>query len=291
MNKFQIIIMCMLLFTANSLLAVTSSEKPKRPPKDKPASTMIQGQEILTGNINEPLALDMLKAYRKLKTYHAVWEMVPPANLKDFKQKIQIETAYDKKTGSCLYKMNLFEQKDEKWQPMPLDKMGGTFLVVYEPNTLNVAFKMGAEPDTKEVKFDDKKKFTFRDFRRSIMPFQPFDLPLMASEMPFHELLQANPNDAKETTHKTDKPKVRTLELFPEGGPTETAARLAIDIDKLLINRFCYFKPQDNKVNIGMKRVSLTINKPLPSDIFDFDKQLATFKMAKKSQKQASSAK
>ena len=283
--------MCVLLLGAYQLHAAGSDEPAKPSSKDKPATTTIDGKEIITGSIKEPLALDMLKAYRKLKTYHAVWEMVPLAGQKNLKQKFLIETAYDKKTGSCMYKVQVHIKVKDKWQLYPFDKMTGTYLVVYEPNTLKVAYKMGAEPGTKETKFNDEKKFTYRDFRRSIMPFQPIDLPLMASKMPFQAILQASLSNAKETTEKIDKPKVRTLELFPTGGPTATAARLAVDSDKLLINRFSYFRPENNQTYMEMKRVSLTINKPLKVDIFDFDKQLASFKTTEKTEKAVSPAK
>lgn len=285
MRKLTAVIICVLLFAGYQLQAATLDKSPKPQSPDKPVSIKIDDKEIITGNIDEPLALDMLKAYRKLKTYHTTWEMVPLANQTNLKQKLQMETAYDKKTGSCMYKMRVYELKDEKWQLLPFDKMSGTYLVVYRPNVLKIAYKMGAEPGVKVTEFDDNKKFTYRDFRRSIMPFQPFDLPLMISEMPFHAILQANPDNAKETTSKKEKPKVRTLELFPEGGPTATAAKLVVDNNKLLINRFSFFRPEKNQTYMEMKRVGLTINKPFEANIFDFEKQLASFKTQKNLEK------
>jgi hypothetical protein len=281
MWKLTIVITCVLLFAGHQLQGATSGKKAKRPPRSKPATTIIDGKEIITANVDEPLAIDMLKVYRSLKTYHAVWEVALPVKQKNLEQKFHIETAFDKKTTSCLYKISSYELQEDKWQPISLGHSPGTILVVYEPNELNVAGDMGYGIETKEVKFDEKKKFTYRDFRKCIMPLLPCDLPMMISDMPFLELLQAGSKGSKETTKKADKPKTRTLEIYPTGGERETAVRLGIDNDKLLINQFSYFKPIDNEVNITMKRVSLTINKPLPADIFDFDKQYASVKIGK----------
>ena len=218
-------------------------------------------KELLAKNA---VAQKMVDTYRSLKTYEAVWN-TDPFQKGNTEQNIKFETKilFDRKTNNAVYLMNSITSHEDGEKEEKL-----SILVTKNKNRLSVYSDIGLsqEPIIKELIKTDPNEITYRDIRKAIFLFYPTDLAMIMSNTPLHEALQGSPESC--STEISDTNEI-VLNLVPRH---ETGAALVIDPNTYLINKYNFFdKATGAKRDPVFNLVSVEIDKPIDSELFDFD--------------------
>jgi hypothetical protein len=214
---------------------------------------------------NKTLAEKVLEKYQSFETYHAQW--TPEINDSNNTSKMIWEVAFDRKTKSVLFLSATSQGDDETTRR----KLG--FLLVVDGINMNAAVDYGNGIEKKSKAIPDPNQLTYRDVRRAIPFIYPFDLPLIFSEYPFMEIIQGSVKETKTLTEESEF--YPGIAIFPEL-EGETFAEYKIDPDTLLIQAFRFIYHQSSP-SPTFKCNFVQINKKLPKDLFDFEKQLEQF--------------
>ena len=234
--------------------------------------------------VTNELALNMLKKYQTIKSYHCQWQ----GELAQGKMvmKMELEAAFDRKSGKTLFIMRSFLKKEDKWV------LAGGQLHVYDGQKHKgaISHQPGQPMQQVEKVIDDPSKFTYRDFRKQIAFFYPFDLPLLypdhaLTQYPLMEILQGAPKEVRTIeADPKDPAKMPGIELMTD----ETCARIHLDPKTLLIKDFVYFRKDSGKTpGPKYKQTFVSINKPLKPGLFDLKAQLRSFDPEVSIEKQA----
>jgi hypothetical protein len=253
------------------LYAAVSRDK-KSPPK------------VAHKKVTSKPALDILKKYQSIKTYHALWRAEQKQGQREMG--IEYEAAFERKSGKTLFIMRSFLKKADQWVFV------GGLLQVYDGSAQKIALshELGKPMKKNEIPVSDPKKFTYRDFRKKLGYVYPFDLPLLypdhaLTEYPLKEIVQGDIKGMKVImTESESLAKTFKLEIMAEG----TGARMHVDSKTLLVKDFAYFRKGMPKNMIPeFKQVSCTINKPLKPELFDFKSQAKMLDVGKPKEKPA----
>lgn len=225
----------------------------------------------------EKLVLNMQKNYQAINSYHALWQAEGKEGQMD--GKLELEAAFDRKTGKTLFTMLGYQEKDGKWTAT------GWEIHVYDGKKIQRAASLFKGQPIQQVEeiIDDPNNFTYRNFRKNIFLIHPFDLPLLYPDYamtmyPLMEMLQAGPKEIRVTeANPNDPEKMPAIELMTD----ETCARLHLDPNTLLIKDFVFFREDSGEfVQPKFKRIMISINKPFKPDFFDLKERLKTFDFA-----------
>jgi hypothetical protein len=229
----------------------------------------------IPAKVTNKLVLNMLKNYQAVKSYHCLWQGEATQGKKQ--GKIELEVAFERKTRKTLFVMRVFQKKDKQW----ISSSGGQ-LHVYDGQKLQgaIAQMPGKVMFQDEQIVADPNKFTYRDFRKRIAFFYPFDLPLLfpdntLTEYSLMEILQGRLEDIKTIEPDSkDLVQMSAVELITNS----TSARMHLDHKTLLIKDFVYFNKTSGKTfGPKFKQIFVSINKPLKPKIFDFKAQVQSF--------------
>ena len=225
-----------------------------------------------TIKVDKPLAEKVLEKYQSFDTYHAKWS--PVANDPNVTERMIWEVAFDRKNKNVLFSSTASQGNDKSVEKLH-------FLLVVDGINMNAAedYGNGIEKQTKPI--PDPNQLTYRDVRRAVPFIYPFDLPLIFSEYPFMKIIQSGVKETKTLTKESDF--YPGFAIFPMS-ENETFAEYKIAPDTLLIQafRFIYHPSSSSPV---FKCNFVQINKELPKDLFDFEKQLERFENKPKKEK------
>lgn len=225
----------------------------------------------------EKLVLDMQKNYQAINSYHALWQAEGKEGQMD--GKLELEAAFDRKTGKTLFSMLGYQKNDGKWTAT------GWEIHVYDGKKIQRAASLFKGQPIQQVEeiIDDPNNFTYRNFRKNIFLIHPFDLPLLYPDYamtmyPLMEMLQGSPEEVRVIKSDPNDPeKMPAIEIMTY----ETCARIHLDPKTLLIKDFVFFSKDSGKfVQPKFKRTMISINKPFKPDFFDFKERLKTFDFA-----------
>jgi outer membrane lipoprotein-sorting protein len=210
-----------------------------------------------------PLAERVLKKYQTFQTYHARWAAEIPNATDNLRTYWGI--AFERKTRRVLFSLITYRSGDSAVSPE-------SFLLVSDGKAMTVASAGAGRPIEKHtIPLADPNELSYRDVRSRIPFFCPFDLALIMSPYPFMEIIQAQRMQFKYVS--SDLPQKQAFEVTPDGGGA--SARFVVDPNSSLIQEFQLIHSPKSK--IIFTKTSLEVDKRLPDDLFDFEKQLQQF--------------
>ena len=108
------------------------------------------------------------------------------------------------------------------------------------------------------------------------MMFYPADMAMIMSDVPLHEILQGIPESCLTEISDTNDITLKLLSGF------ETDAFIGIDPNTNLIKEYCFLKKATGeKLQPILKLVSVKINEPIDTGLFDFDMYLEKYGITK----------
>jgi len=216
-----------------------------------------------TVEADKTLAEKVLEKYQSLQTYHAKWEV--GSHDPNMPEKMIWEVAFERENKNVLFGLTIV-----KTDIQSNIKLG--MLLLADRKNMKFARADGNEIRKSSKQFSDPNQLNYRDVRRAIPFIYPFDLPLIFSEDPFMEVVQGEVKEIKTLT--------KEFEFYPGFAvySKEFCFEYKIDPNSLLIKSCRVVAPEHPELPAPVYiNKFVQTDKKLPSDLFDFEKQLDQF--------------
>jgi len=216
----------------------------------------------------QQVAQQLVSTYRDFKTYHATWHVTQTQGQDDAKERTHVTIAFQRDENKVLVRLQQFSRVNDEWKAQP-----NGMLLVHDGKQLSFAARTHPGEDWRSKVTEAPDPLTYRHVRRTLQYFYPVDLPLMMSEHPFMEWLQAQGGqfELTERTDANDKKQRGFVVRGPYEGQPPITAWLVQKGDREILGEVMYgpmhFKPR----KVG-------IDKPLKDDTFEFEHHLKELK-------------
>lgn len=224
--------------------------------------------------VTDELALNMLKKYQAINSYHCLWQ--GESTLGEMQAHVELEIAYERKTGKTLIVMYCFQDKEDR------RVMTNGHLLINDGQKIQNAIsrKPGHSKRLPDQIIAEPDKFKYRDYQKTIPFLFLWDLPLLypdhaLTEYPLMEILQGDSIKLRMTeADPKASSKMPTVELMTD----KTLVKMHLDSKTLLIKEFESVSkiPGKNPAH-KYKQTSVSIDNPLKPELFNFETQLKNF--------------